>query len=136
MNLIMAFNFVLVFWKYILKGRIKKQKIFQRVCSYLLCSVCLCFWKKIHPVHLLNFGFFPPIVPKFFSFLFMPWTQKPKNYPIWNYTVRLFHHVCLLEFGIFPHCVFIQCCVFIKIGGIFHPVCLIYPVLLFDTVVY
>ena len=33
-----------------------------------------------------------------------------------NYTVRLFHPVHLLEFGVLPPCAFILSCVFIKIG--------------------
>ena len=73
----------------------------------------------------------------------MPSTQKPKNYPVWlildictgiNYSVHLFHHVSLLKFGVFPLCLFIQYCAYIKIGVIFHPVRLFHPVLLFDSV--
>ena len=122
------------------------------------------FGKKIHPVQLLNpvcllnFGFFLNFFSIFFFFfffffffltfrqfffLFMPLTQKPKNYPVWlildictgiNYSVHLFHHVSLLKFGVFPLCVFIQYCAYIKIWVIFDPVRLFHPMLLFDSV--
>ena len=121
-------------------------------CMLFEYNAFIVFGKKIHPVQLLN-----PVFIKFWLFsqffffltfrqvffLFMPSTQKPKNYPVWlildictgiNYSVHLFHHVSLLKFGVFPLCVFIQYCAYIKIGVIFHPVRLFHPVLLFDSV--
>ena len=59
---------------------------------------------------LISFWTFPPILPKFFSFL------------------------CLIKIWSFPPYVFFQYCAFIEIGEIFHPMHLFHPVLLSVTV--
>ena len=104
--------------------------------AYYLDTVRLLFLEKnppcaiIRSYALIKFGIFGlfsqifrtflPNSSKIFSSifpLFMPiWSIFPIFVLLVNYTVRLFHPVHLLKFGVFPPCAFIPSCVFIKIG--------------------
>ena len=84
--------------------------------------------------------YFPNFSPFYANFIhffhLVPLVNFGYTYTGKNYTMLLVHHVRLLKFGVFPPCVFIQYCAFIKIWGIFHPVHLFHPVLLLDSVEY